>query len=335
MFLLAKLPAAVVLLGMLCQILARPLSHVQVRRNRSDDLALAVTRDHSSHRIVLLGDSVTRDSTSRFALGKARDDVVNLSTTAAVGIPGEYFLLERYLEAHPPPKYVVLSFSPEVYYGIASTTQLHHYLWPTFSKPEEHALLKRFLPDIDYQDRLPAAMDMGGRIGDRFYGLFKRTSPELPFPSVFPTPSKKTEPISENLATASTMTARVKGDLPLSVRHLEMESLSQICDLTMKHSIEIKVVWPPAPINVAEEFRRSNIYLHLQQQIAEAFKSRGCYTTFLDMNSLHEYGNFRLDAMHVRGEGWEERVASDYHDFLAQLSSAPTLASERASSRTQ
>jgi hypothetical protein len=327
-FLFIRLPIALAAFAIVCQIAAVALSHIQMRRNRSDDLALAVMQDRSRHRVVLLGDSVTRDGTTRFALGENPGSVVNLTTTAALGVAGAYFILQRYLGSHPPPEYVVLSFSPEVYFGFASTEQIHHYLWYTFARPEEHSLLKTYLADVDRRDSYPAAMNLGEIVADRFYGVLRRSAPTLPVPQAIPDPSRSVEPASANLATADMIADRISGGRSATLRALEGASLAEICRLVARDDIRLEVIWPPAPKAVAQGFINNHVYERLQDEMNTILRKTGCEASYFNMNSTHEYGNFRLDGVHVLGEGWEERVAANYRDYLIHLPLRGELASD-------
>jgi hypothetical protein len=78
-FLFVRFPLAVVAIGVICQLLALSLAHLPLRRNRIDELALAVLNDHQPHRVVLLGDSIIRNATLQFGVG-GLPEVLNLST---------------------------------------------------------------------------------------------------------------------------------------------------------------------------------------------------------------------------------------------------------------
>jgi hypothetical protein len=318
-FLFIRLPLALMTFAIVCQIAAVALSRVPMRRNRSDDLAIAVMQDRSQHRVVLFGDSITRDSTTRFALGENPGEVVNLSTTAALGVAGAYFILQRYLGSHPPPEYVVLSFSPEVYFGFATTEQIHHYLWYTFARPEEHSLLKAYLPDVDRRDSYPVAMNLGEIIVDRFYGVLRRSAPTLPEPQTIPDPSRSVEPASANLASADMIANRIAAGSSAPLRSLEGASLAEICRLVARDNIRLEVIWPPAPKAVAQGFIKDHVYERLQDEMSAILGKGGCEANYFNMNSTHDYGNFRLDGVHVLGEAWEERVAVHYRDYLMHL----------------
>jgi hypothetical protein len=318
-FYLIRVPIAALVLAAICQLAAILLVHVPMLRNRSDELAAAIQFDHTSHRIVLLGDSVIRNSTSRYSLGHDTGDVLNLSTHGALGLPGEYFLLQRYLEAHPAPAYVVLSLSPEVYFGFAKTEKMHYYMWYTFERPDERAFLKKYLDDIDSRDHYPAVLDPQGRIVERFYGLFRRSKPSLSEPVKLPDRNRALEPPSENLSDSKIAIARIDSDRAARLRSLEAESLAQICRLSAQYSFQIRVVWPPAPKPVADGLLSKGVYSTLEDDITQIFDQNGCKTNYFNMNSIRDYVNFHRDAMHPLGEGWEERVASDLRDYLVGL----------------
>jgi hypothetical protein len=317
-FFYVRVPIAAMILAVLGQLAAALLFHVPMLRNRSDELAAEVQLDHSSHRIVLLGDSVTRDATERYSLGRGPGDVVNLSTHGALGLPGEFFLLRRYLTTHPAPQYAVVSISPEVYFGFAKTEKMHYYMWYTFDRPEERAFLKKYLDDIDSRDRYPAILDPQEQILERFFGLVRRPKAASE-PVKLPDPARALEPFSENLAEEEAITSRIKGDLGIPMRSLEAASLMGICRLGLQYDFQIRVVWPPAPKFVANGLQSGGVYRNLEKEITQVLQQNGCNTTYSNMNTVRDYVNFHRDAMHLLGEGWEERAASDFRDYLMTL----------------
>jgi len=326
-FLLIRVPIGAIVLAAICQLAAALLDHVPMRRNRSDELAVAIQADHAPHRIVLLGDSVTRDSTWRFSLGRDQDDVVNLSTHGAIGVPGEYFILRRYLESHPPPEYVVLSMSPEVYFGIVKTERMHYYMWYTFDRAEERAFLKQYLPDIDSKDRGPAVLDPQERIVERLFGLFHRSKPALVKAMQAPDASAAVEPPALNLSDGDGERTRVSADVNSHVRSLESASLGQICRLGVQYGFQIRVIWPPVPKAVADGFSSEGVYRNLEKDIDGVLEQNGCKASYFNLNSVRVYGNFHRDGMHLLGEGWEERAASDFKNYFMSL---PDRNSDRA-----
>jgi hypothetical protein len=107
-FLLLQVPCVALALALVAQALAFCLSSVPMRRDRPDELALAVSEDPTEYRTLLFGDSTTRNATARFSLG-APGEVGNLATNGYIGLSGSLFLLQRYLKTHPSPEHVVFA----------------------------------------------------------------------------------------------------------------------------------------------------------------------------------------------------------------------------------
>jgi len=158
-FLFLQFPVAALTLALIAQAFSWALSEVPMRRDRTDELALAVLSDPTNYRIILLADSITRNATARFSLGEP-GEVANLATHAHFGMAGELLLLQRYLSVHPAPKYVVMAFAPEMYSWVSDIRLVRYNLWHTFQRDRERSFLKTYLPDIDRRDWLPAVADL-------------------------------------------------------------------------------------------------------------------------------------------------------------------------------
>src|SRR6266436_10031148 len=172
-FLFLQFPVAALTLASIAQAFSWALSDVPMRRDRTDELALAVLSDPTNYRIILLADSITRNATARFSLGEP-GEVANLATHAHFGMAGELLLLQRYLSAHPAPKYVVIAFAPEMYNWVSDIRLVRYNLWHTFRRERERSFLKTYLPDIDRRDLLPAIADLQERVVEPFFSWLKR-----------------------------------------------------------------------------------------------------------------------------------------------------------------
>ena len=172
-FLFLQFPIAMVTLALVGQALGWALANVPMRRDRTDELALAVSQDPTNYRVLVLADSITRNATSRYVLG-GPGEVGNLATHAHFGITGELLLLERYLRVHEAPQYVVLDFSPSMYGWVTDIRLVRYNLWQTFRQPSERAFLKTYFPDIDRRDWLPAIADLQERLVEPFYSFLKQ-----------------------------------------------------------------------------------------------------------------------------------------------------------------
>ena len=83
-FLFFRLPVLLLVVLAVCQMLDAGLRRVKLRRSTLDDLALAVQTDRTAFRVIVLGDSITRE-TRRFQLGHGPHDVGNLATIGWTG----------------------------------------------------------------------------------------------------------------------------------------------------------------------------------------------------------------------------------------------------------
>ena len=144
-FLLLWLPAALLVLGLGAELLARALEPVPLRRQDVDLLLVAIERLKYEATIVLAGDSVTQDVAKTHRLG-APDMVANLTTNKASGVVGLRLLLDRYLARHEPPAHLVIAATPEFLGYEPEGRAAKIYVSSVFRRPEEQALLARFIP---------------------------------------------------------------------------------------------------------------------------------------------------------------------------------------------
>jgi hypothetical protein len=317
-FLFLQFPLAVVAIGVVCQLAAITLQHLPMRRNRLDELALAVVQDPQPHRIVLIGDSIIRNATLQYAAGDA-SEVLNLATQRIVGLPGGLLLLQRYLQNHPAPQYVVVAAAPEDYHLVSDPEWIHYYFWNTFDKPEERAFLKREMPSIDAREDFPAAMDLQQRILERLFSLFRhgpvRFEPAPPAPD----PDAQVEPVSDSQATLAEDGRRVAAN-DLSLAPMNEAALTGMCKLGRQYGFVLNVVWAPMPPAVLQARRTSGQLAALDHKLREIFAANGCQTgPIFNMNDVQSFTNFDLETFHLRGSGWEQRAASVLNRYLAGL----------------
>lgn len=322
-FLLLRLPVAIVAIGVVCQVLAMALAHVPMRRNRIDELALAVENDHQSHRIVLLGDSIIRNMTLRYGVGPAAE-VLNMTTQQDVGLPGDLFLLRRYLLDHPPPNQVVIAAAPDDFDVMPDPRMVHYYMWNTFTRPYEHAFLKRYMPSIDAREDYPAAMDLQERILERFIGLVRRSPAHFSAPPPPPDPTAPVEPVADNQASVEATTMRVTSR-DLSLAPMFSASVAGMCRLSRQYGFTLDLVWAPMPPLVLRGDIASGHLAHLESQLRHVFAETGCQAgPLFDMNSVQTFTNFDSGAFHLRGSGWEERGAAVLARYLRHLPDGPS-----------
>ncbi len=322
-FLFVRFPLAAVLIGVVCQLLAMSLAHLPLRRNRIDELALAVVNDHQPHRTVLLGDSIIRNATLQFGVGTL-PQVVNLATQQYVGLPGDLFLLRRYLQNHPPPQHVVIAAAPDDYHVMANPQTVHYYMWKTFSRPNEHAFLKKYMPTIDARDWYPAALDLQERVLEPLITLVKRGPAHFTTPPPAPDPNAPVEPASRNQAAIVTQDDRLASPATLSLAPLFAASIADMCRLSRQYDFVLNIVWAPMPQRVEQGRVQSGQLGALEDQLKAVFASTGCNAgPFFNMSDVETFTNFDSGAFHLRGSGWEERAASILARYIQSLPDVP------------
>ena len=324
-FLFLQFPVAVLGIALVAQALGWALSGVTMRRNRTDELALSVRSDPTNYRVILLGDSITRNATARFALG-APGEVGNLATHAHFGMAGELLLLERYLSTHAAPQYVVMAFAPAMYQRVSDIRLVRYTLWHTFRGEDERKFLQAQFPDIDSRDWLPAAADVQVRIVEPFFSLLKaryqslrhRGAPHIgagfqdPDPNVPADVSKQAADGVERAVAEGRKTI----DAPINA-----EVLRRLCSLGQRYDFRIKLVWPPMAIELESALAESGALLQLQQRMHAIMGDRCQIDDVFDFNKVRTYtiSSFHLDMIHLFGDGWEQRYASDLRRYLGGL----------------
>jgi hypothetical protein len=324
-FLLLQFPMAAITLALIAQAFSWALSDVPMRRDRTDELALAVLSDPVNYRIVLLADSITRNATARFSLG-GPDEVANLATHAHFGLAGELLLFRRYLSAHSAPKYVVLALAPAMYGWVSDIRLVRYNLWHTFQQSDERSFLKTYLPDIDRRDWLPAIADLQERVVEPFFSFVKQRylafrggaaarigagyldpDPDAPTDVSMVDPKALDEVISEGLRT-----------VPAPINEA---ALRQLCLLSEQYGFRVKIVWPPLVAEVKDAAVASGAMAKLEEHIRSIMADHCHADEIFDFNRIRTYtvANFHRDMVHLFGEGWEQRYASDLRKYLHEL----------------
>jgi hypothetical protein len=325
-FLFLQFLGAAVTLALTFQALAFVLSKVSIWRDRADELALAVLSDPTNYRILLFGDSVTRNATARFALGTPRE-IANLSTHAFIGLSGSLFLLQRYLSVHPAPQYVIVALAPGVYHFDNNSRLSRYHLWHTFNRSNEREFLTAYHPGIGWRDSLPAILDLQERVVEPFlsylkhrYSAFrKRGALSVASGILNPDPQAPVE-------LAKYVFDKREDEVSVSDRDLTMarvngEGLRRICELSKQEGFVINIVWPPIPDDLARAFHANGAFSQLETEIRSVMEGHCAFGGFTDFNKIRVYSSasFHHDSLHLFGDGWEQRYASDLRDYLSGL----------------
>jgi len=327
-FLFLLLPGAALAQALAAQALAFLLSGVPMSRDRPDELALAVLKDPTDYRILLFGDSTTRNATVRFALGPP-GEVGNLATNAFIGLSGSLFLLQRYLSTHASPEHVVIALSPGMYHYEEDSRIARYHLWYTFNRPDEREFLKTYVPEIADRDNFPAILDLQERIVEPLLSFLKQRYLALRNRDGFRIDAgflgANVEAPVEFAARDETSTGGEadvfsgRRDLTLTAKNAEV--LTRVCDLSRKHGFQVELAWSPIPAQLETILTSSGALSGLESKIRSIMDGHCNYNAFMDFNKIRTYPNlgFHNDMLHLFGDGWEQRYTVDMRQYLGGL----------------
>jgi hypothetical protein len=324
-FLFLRLPAAALVMMLAAQALAFVLSGVPMRRDRPDELALAVWKDPANYRILLLADSTTRNATVRFSLG-GPDEVANLATNAYIGLNGSLFLLQRYLSAHPSPEHVVIALGPVLYHNEHDLRTVRYNLWHTFNQPDERDFLSTFVPGIGQRDWAPAIVDIQERLAEPFLSFLKQrylmlAHRETPRIEAGRLAASADAPVELAARAETAPDGAFAERLGLTMAPMHVEALNRLCDLSKKHGFRVDMAWPPMPAQLHGMLTSSGALAELEGRIRSIMEGRCDFRGFTDFNVIRAYPNrsFHNDLLHLFGDGWEQRYSADMRDYLGGL----------------
>jgi hypothetical protein len=329
-FLFLQFPLAMLALALIAQVLAWALSGVVMRRNRTDTLAISVLSDPTNYPVVLLADSITRNATARYALGPP-GMVANLAAHANFGLVGEVLLLQRYLKAHAPPRYVVMVFAPAMYDWISDIRLVRYSLWHTFTEGDERHFLQTYLPQIGNRDRLPAAADLQVRVVEPLFSLLKQYySARRNAPVVIAGGSQEPNsdaPTDTAMQTAAALDTAASPAGETATAPINTEALRQLCQLSQRYEFRLALAWPPMATELASGPAASAL-VRLRKRIVATLRERCQVDDVFDFNSVRTYTmtSFHRDLIHLFGDGWEQRYASDLRGYLTGLADRSTAA---------
>jgi hypothetical protein len=330
-FVFLLLPGMALVQALLAQAAAFLLSGAPMWRDRTDELALAVLKDPANYRILLFGDSTTRNATVRFALG-APGEVGNLSTNAFIGLSGSLFLLQRYLTTHASPKYVVITLHPAMYHYEEDPRIARYHLWYTFNRPGEREFLETYIPGVAERDRYPAILDLQERIVEpllstlkqQYLTLRNRMDIHINTGVLKASADAPVEYASRDESAAGEKDP-FAGKRDLTIAAVNAKVLNSVCDLSRVYGFRIELAWSPIPEQLVTILTSSGAWAELEARIRSIMDGRCDYNGFTYFNKIRTYPNlsFQNDMLHLFGDGWEQRYAVDMRDFLSGLGHPP------------
>ena len=314
-FLLLWLPAALLILGLMAELLARALDPVPLRRQDVDLLVVAIERMESKATIVLGGDSVTQDAAKTYRLG-ALGMVANLTTNQASGVIGLRLLLDRYLARHEAPYHLVIAATPEFLGYEPEGRAAKVYVSSVFRRPEEQTLLARFIPPESWR---PAALAVQDRLWEPLVSLAAPEPRSWPGGEAEPDQTVL-EPAPAPAGVASQITGRAAKRLGLSPS--TQDSLRAICSQALRHNFTLHLLWAPMPESLAVLRRERRDFDALEAALAPVLAD--CpRVERVDINTLASFPDHAFrDADHLRRPGWTARYAFLLKEYLARFTPA-------------
>jgi hypothetical protein len=311
-----KLPIAVILVAGCVQIVAMLLANVPMRRFETDGFPEAVALDKSDHKVILFGDSITRNATRYFNVGDEAT-VLNLSNHLLFGLAGDVMLLQRYLETHKSPAFVEIVATPTLFAGPPDISRVHYYLWRIFSRPQEHDYLRSLFPGIDSREHYPAIFDIQQRIVEPLLSLIQGGRGHYYALGRDPDPHAPLEPASTDLSDEKSIRARIEA--PMRLLPPYAAALKDLCALSRQYGFRLDIVWAPGPKRAVAAWREAHEIETLQSDILAAIGDGCAPPNFTDFNDGIDYLSFDHGATHLRGEGWDQLFASKMHLRIQQL----------------
>ena len=259
-----RLPIALVSLAVATEIVSLALEPIKLRRHDLDDLAILTDRLHSPHEsnIVLLGDSVTQDVLKIFQIGP-ENKVANLTTNKANGMIGAYFLLERYLHAHPKPDHVVFASTPEFFAFLPKKEVAEVYVTSVFKKKKESALIESLL-GIKKPAFTPAFLNIDQRIGLKIISLFATKLSGFPMGDRKPDSNLKIQEknIPHSLRVDILKRSKRTIKIPPENKHL----IARTCELASIYKFQIHFIHAPVAKTIADSWRQKGILKEFEKQ---------------------------------------------------------------------
>lgn len=316
LFLIFRLPLAIMLLGMLTEITAHLLSTTPKLRHPLDHLVANIDKLPGDAKAILLGDSVTQDVALRYELAPA-NSFANLTTNQASGVIGSYLLLRRYLKNHTPPRRIIISSTPEFFSYSPTPQSAEIYLSSVFeSKAEIDELKSAGIPVTNHIWK-PAILDFENRIFDRISGLFFANS-QITNKRSLPKRIRK-DAIKDYTIIRSDKYFEARATSRLSLSGDARFAVEKICALSRIHKIEVVFVWAPTPATVLQSWKNDD-RLRKLTNILKAASAHICFkTVFVDINQTVAFPNHAFrDRDHLRRPYWTMLYAQLLRDLISK-----------------
>ena len=321
-FLFLRLPMALALFAAAAEITALLLRDVPEIRHPLDRLLVAMQSGPRKAEVVLLGDSVTQDAASQYALG-SETQIANLTTNQASGMTGALLLLKRHLaRSTTPPRHVTIAATPEFFAYTPRGATKDVYLLSVFRRVDEQRYMVEAGIVTDGSSWKPAILEPERRIFNRavglVYGLLLRPRAAL----AQPPQDVPLEPPGGNMASLNMIEKRRVKRFVLS--QTARSAMENICSLSKIHAFTVHIVWAPAPESAHRLWLEHETLRYLEGTLKKS--TEDCpHIRFSDSNLLRSFPDHAFrDPDHLRRPGWTVAYLNLLRDLLAEMIASPT-----------
>ena len=322
LFLFLRLPMALALFAAVAEITAFILRDAPEVRHPLDRLLVSMQSSPNNAEVVLLGDSVTQDAASQYALG-SETQITNLTTNQASGMTGALLLLKRHLaRSTTPPQHVAIAATPEFFAYTPRGATKDVYLLSVFRRADEQDYMAEAGIVTDGNSWKPAILEPERRIFNRAVGLVHGLLPKPRTPLAQPPQDVPLETRGGNMASTSMIEQR-------SVKRIELSetarrAMKSICALSKTQAFTVHIVWAPAPESAHRLWLEHETLRSLERTLR---KSTGdCRNIrFSDSNLLRSFPDHAFrDPDHLRRPGWTIAYSNLLRNMLAEMIASPT-----------
>jgi len=152
-FLLIKIPISIIVLLLFLELLAFLLSNHRAIRHGLDKKVAKIEYNNQKefHKVILFGDSVTKDIADEFNFSSKENNLINLTTNRARGLIGSYMLYKKYTVNNTPPEYVIITSTPKFFTFLPENKTKELYLSSVFKSNEEKEVIANYYKNLIHE----------------------------------------------------------------------------------------------------------------------------------------------------------------------------------------
>ena len=317
-FLIYRLPAVILFLGVIVEALAALLQGTPQLRHPLDYLLISMKQaEISNSGVVILGDSVTQDTANQYRLAsKAR--LADLTTNQASGMTGSYILLRRHMKKNGSPRHVIIAATPEFFAYTPTAATAKVYLSSVFTDADEQRYLSSvgLLPDI--QEWRPAVLEIEDRVFNKLTSFIFPNSPSEKYKKPSPPGNPTLEGLGGNATSIIAIKPRFRSQLKLS--KTAQRALQDICRLITPQNATLHIVVAPIPASVYRYWKVDKRLESFEVNVRAA-ANKNCQKIIVsDFNKTRSFPDHAFrDSDHLRRPGWTALYAHMLKQYIARL----------------